>query len=511
MPSVMRTTTFLFVAMGLCRADNKPDVIGYHPVKLDASRRIVPWYGSGASQGYDRMVRLVWTFWLKMRTCPNGAPYYLQHQVWKPDKDDPRGLGGDQINMALSSWNLLYGYLGDDSLKTNMKMMADFWLKNGMSRPTDLWANLPYPYNTEIHSGRYDGDMRAGKNYLQPDKAGSFGAELVMLYKSTGDSRYLDAARSIADSLAAHITSGDAKNSPWPFRVNALTGDVHKATTKDGKSISASYTTNWSPTLRLFDELIALHQGDGSRYANCVRMVQAWIKAYPLKSNKWGPFFEDIPTENYSDTEINADTLAMWILEHPNWDTNWKEQARGILLWSYQNFANHEFEKWGVIPINEQTAYRVPGNSHTSRHASVELLYCEKTGDCATKEDAIRRLNWATYMVDNDGKNRYPRDDIWLTDGYGDYVRHFLRAMAAAPELAPDDQDHLLRTSSVIRSIEYKPNRISYTKFDAGSKELFKLGAGRPKSLSGGSMKWDPARKLLRVEATERTVIIELG
>ena len=49
----------------------------------------------------------------------------------------------------------------------------------------------------------------------------------------------------------------------------------------------------------------------------------------------------------------------------------------------------------------------------------------------------MRRLNWATYSVDADGKNRYPNDDIWLTDGYGDYVRHYLRAMASFPELAP--------------------------------------------------------------------------
>ena len=40
-------------------------------------------------------------------------------------------------------------------------------------------------------------------------------------------------------------------------------------------------------------------------------------------------------------------------------------------------------------------------------------------------------------MVAEDGRNRYPYDMVWLTDGYGDYVRHYLRAMAAAPELAP--------------------------------------------------------------------------
>jgi hypothetical protein len=150
----------------------------------------------------------------------------------------------------------------------------------------------------------------------------------------------------------------------------------------------------------------------------------------------------------------------------------------------------------------------VPGNSHTSRHASVELLYCEKSGDYAAKEDAIRRLNWATYTVDVDGKNRYPRDDIWLTDGYGDYVRHYLRAMAAAPELAPDDQNHLLRTTSVVQSINYAPDRIDYTKFDKTSVELLKMGAAAPKSVRGGSMEWNPKTKVLTIKANRKTVTV---
>src|ERR1039458_4544994 len=61
----------------------------------------------------------------------------------------------------------------------------------------------------------------------------------------------------------------------------------------------------------------------------------------------------------------------------------------------------------------------------------------------------------ATYSVNDDGRNRYPNDDIWLTDGYGDSVRNYLRAMASMPELAPDDQNHLLRTTSVVQEIKY--------------------------------------------------------
>jgi hypothetical protein len=479
----------------------------YHEIKTDSSGKIVPWYGTGPSQAYDHVVRLLFNFWIEMRKCPNGVPMYMQHQVWKPNEEDPRGLGGDQINMALSSWNLLYDYLGEQKIRDNMIYMADYWLAHGMSRSNDLWANLPYPYNMVLHSGVYDGDMRAGKGFLQPDKAASFGYELVNLYEMTGNRKYLDAAVAIADTLAAKVKPGDGDNSPWPFRVHATTGEVHKVV-KNGKTSVASYTSNYTGALMMFDDLMALKQGNSAKYAHARDVVTAWLKAYPMKTNRWGPFFEDVPTEAWSDTEINADTMERYILEHPSWDSNWKKDAAAILDWSYKSFANHEWEKFGVIAINEQTAYRVPGNSHTSRHASDELLYCEKTGDMALKDAAIRRLNWATYMVDTDGKNRYPRDDNWLTDGYGDYVRHYLRSMASFPELAPEDQNHLLRTSSVIQQIVYGDDAITYRKFDGVSTERFKLGAWAPKSVTGGAMQWNPATKVLTVRAKDKTVRI---
>ena len=471
--------------------------IGYHEVKTDSSGAIAAW------TSYDNVIRQVWKFWKSgMAPCPNGVPYYLQHQVWKPEHD-ARGLGGDQIPMALSSWNLLYGYLADKDLHRNMTLMAGYWLTHGMTKDTDLWPHLPYPYNTDIHSGIYDGDMRAGKGYLQPDKAASFGAELIVLYKITGEQRYLSAAKRIADTLAARVKAGDAEHSPWPYRVNAVTGEVHQDQTKEGKPVSASYTTNYTGALRLFSELTALKQGN---YTRAFNLVSAWLKRYPMKNNKWGPFFEDVRTRDYSDTEINADTLAMYIVEHPGWAP--LGEAKKILDWSFNTFQNHEYDQWKVVPINEQTVYKVPGNSHTSRHSSVELSYCEKTSDCATKADAIRRLNWATYTVAEDGKNRYIRDDIWLTDGYGDYVRHYLRSMAAASELAPDDQNHLLRTSSVIQEIKYSDDRITYKKFDAQSREVFKLGAWVPKKVEHGTMVWDAQNKTVRIRSSAREVTI---
>jgi len=483
--------------------------IGYHEPKIDSTGRIVPWFSPQPSRAYDHDIRILWDFWRKMRMCTNGAPYYLQHQVWKPGKDDSRGLGGDQINMALDSWDLLYGYLGDATVKQNMIEIADYWLEHGLADARLPWGDLPYPYNTDLHSGKYDGDMRAGKDFLQPDKAGSFGHELVVLYKMTGQQKYLTAAKKIADRLAQQVKPGDAENSPWPFRVRASDGVVHSQE-KNGKVTRANYTTNWGSTLLLFMELKQLNQRRAADYQKAIDLTENWLKQFPLQTNKWGPFFEDVETADYSDTEINADTMAWFVLENPQWEPNWKQDASAMLKWSYDTLQNHEYERWGVTVLNEQTVYRVPGNSHTSRHASVELLYCEKTGECKSKEDAIRRLNWATYTVDTDGKNRYIRDDIWLTDGYGDYIRHYLRAMASAPELAPGDQNHLLRTSSVIQLISYQPERIVYRKYDSQSSERFKIGAGSPASVKGGIMHWDAAAKVLTVESTEPGVEIRI-
>ena len=489
--------------LGAEAAGEPPLRLQYHDIRADADGMMLPWSHDDPALAYDHVVRLVWDFWREMEDCPNGVRYSLQHQVWKPEHD-PRGLGGDQINMALSSWNLLHQYLGDPAVLADMRHQADYWIENGFTGPDGPWPNLPFPYNTDIHSGTYDGDMIAGEGYLQPDKAGSFGTELVTLHKITGEPRYLRVAIGIADTLARNADPGDGDHSPWPYRVHHQTGEVFG---KDG--VLFTYTTNWTGALRLFDDLIAMGSGSVAEYETARALLVDWLKAYPLKTMRWGPFFEDINT--YSDTQINAGTLARYILEHPAWMRDGEEAVRRILDDCDRKFGNPFWDRYGVRATNEQTAYEVPGNSHSSRQNALELMWSEATGDWSRKEQSIRNLNWATYMVAEDGRNRYYRDDIWLTDGYGDYVRHYLRAMAASPDLAPPDQNHLLRTSSVVRAIAYGDDAITYEKWDADSRERLKLGAWAPGAVEGGTLAWDPETRVLEVEASHKKVVVRRG
>jgi hypothetical protein len=216
----------------------------------------------------------------------------------------------------------------------------------------------------------------------------------------------------------------------------------------------------------------------------------AWMKTYPMANQKWGPFFEDIP--GWSDTQINAVTWARFILDHRELFPSWKTDVERIFDWVYKTVGNEQWKKYAVVVVNEQTVYQTPGSSHTARQGATELLFASLTNDEARRDRAIRQLNWATYMVDIDGKNRYPRDMIWLTDGYGDYIRHYLRAIATDPTLAPAGANHMVSSTTTIQEIAYDgakkrflspPNRsispasvvVAYMAYDLAGTEVLRL------------------------------------
>jgi hypothetical protein len=449
-------------------------VLGSHPIRTDASGKILPWYSDSPDSAYDFVVRKTWDFWSKVDTCCGGVPQYMVDRTWdawKPE-EPVAGIGGDQFAMTLSSWDLLYDYTGDERIIQNMEYIADTYLANGFTSPSDLWGGLPFPINL-TRTAKYDGDMIAGKGFLQPDKAASFAKELVILYKKTAQPQYLEAAERIAVTLANLTVVGNDSVSPLPFRVNAFTNVVRDA-----------YTANWAPALDLYRDLTRLGDIHAPLYAQASDRLRSWVLKYPMSTQEWGPFFEDIT--GYSNTQINAVTVARNMIMDTAWGSSRLANARIILDAAFTRFVDNSWKDLGAYPIREQTQFMVVGNSHTARQASTELEYIEATGDSSKLEQAIRQLHWATYMVDVSGLNRYPTDLVWFTDGYGDYVRHYLRAMAAAPELAPGFEDHLLRASSVVETIGYETSQIWLITFDSSGSLRLRLRQ-EPLSVSAGS------------------------
>jgi len=76
------------------------------------------------------------------------------------------------------------------------------------------------------------------------------------------------------------------------------------------------------------------------------------------------------------------------------------------------------------------------------------------------------------------------------TPGYGpkemEETAELAPGMASVPEWAPTDEDHLLGSTSVIRSIRYGEREISYVTFDPRSREVLRLRRP-PQSVRAGS------------------------
>jgi hypothetical protein len=213
--------------------------------------------------------------------------------------------------------------------------------------------------------------------------------------------------------------------------------------------------------------------------------------------NRWSGFYEDVPYNPRSLNQASATLTAYYLLSHETPDAvdpDWAEHATSLLRWVRTAFGRGPFAgAWG---INEQWAPGRPGccspvglGSTTSRWAAANALLYAHTGDGATRELAVRSLNYATYFTASDGRvsccGQRPTNTFWFSDGYGDYLRSFNWAMAAIPELAPKGRDHLLGSTSVVQSVEYGRRRLSYRTFAAKSSEVLRLGY-LPRSVVAG-------------------------
>jgi hypothetical protein len=197
------------------------------------------------------------------------------------------------------------------------------------------------------------------------------------------------------------------------------------------------------------------------------------MMTYPMQNNIWSQYFEDISIQTYNTNlnQLNAMMVARYLLEHPEFDPNWETHVRGLISWVESIFGQAAF---GATIIREQQAFLYAMGSHSSRYASVNALLYEKTGDLAAKEKAYRSFNWATYMTRGNGVviDGPEVNNQWFTDGYGDYVRHFMTGLGAVPEWTPSNQTHLLRSSSVVKNIFYGNNSVNYTTYDANAVDV---------------------------------------
>ena len=437
--------------------------INGHEIVLDKQERLEAW------TSYGRVVRLAMDF---IKNCPidpaNGLPWYLQYSCFWTDPlrptiwpDNPAG----KFAWAVTTLLKYYPYSGDASHIQIVRTMLDrLW--DYRTPGHYAWPDVPYA-SAHPGTGIYFGARADGEYVTEPDKVAQVGRAYVDFYQLTGEKKYFEIGSRIGEVLAGKIRPGDEGHSPWPFRVGV----------RDGSTVE-EYTAHMVPFVRLFDELSRLGVDNFGPIRN---QVWNWIEKFPLKNHAWKGHFEDIrldPTNENRDQVSSLET-ARYILQNKEQFPGWRQQVKDLLDWVKETLGGHPF--YTAIPIHEQKFCNFSMGSHTARFASLSAMYAEQTGDPAYREQAARSFNWASYMASDDGTVTVGVDrpdyynQCWFTDGYFDYVPHFIDGMSSLPDLAPADGDHMLRSSSVVQEISYQPYQINYRTAESSGSQKFRL------------------------------------
>ena len=476
----------------------------WHAPVLDSHGKLLAWYEPDKRRGYDKVLHLGWDF--VEHKVPNdtrtgtGLKIYLVNAVFdnktlqgKNWQHDPAMVFGSFVD-SLIGW---YPYSGDEEAIQTVRTMLDHMLAHGTTPRDWNWASVPFATNCDDQPdyGHCIQDLpRDFYGGIETDKVGELGIGYALFYEMTGDGKYLEAAINCANALARHVRTGDDEHTPWPFRVYAKTGDV-LAGEEYGGIVASS--------LRLFDELIRLNEGDVATYQKARDTAWTWLREHPLNNespswDKWSGYFEDVPLNTENVNQAAPTYTAYYILSRPDahaLDPDWVNHVGHLIDWVRHRLGRGPFfGAWGIdeqgTPDGLGCCSRAGLGSDTSRWGAINALYYEKTGDGQSRESAFRSLNYATYFAASDGKISCCGEGFdgqyWFSDGYSDYLRHFNWAMGAIPEFAPVGESHLLRSSSAVQRVQYSNRSIQYRTFDKGATEVLRLNYRPARVMAGG-------------------------
>jgi hypothetical protein len=503
--------------------DDQPPQLAGHRVVVDAEGKLLSW-AAALGAPYPTVTRLAWERLLTgFAAEENGLPTWLTYCCF--DGQTLRGTRWPHNPASLFAGlaqgaAAYFAYSGDRRVVDFMRQALDYQIANGTAPADSSWAWPSVPYaSADPGALRYRGahdflfadpkdppKLGRGDGYgvIEPDKVGELGGGYLTAYELTGDVRYREAALACAHALARQVRAGDAVRSPWPFRVVAETGVARE-----------EYCANVAPALRLFDELTRLGIGGGEEWRRARRLAWDWVVAFPAKNEVWANYFEDVPALPHiaNLNQYAAGEWARYLLEDPRRDPDWRDHAGRALAFVERTFGGDTPKEkglqWGAITISEQVEYMYKMGSHTARFASVLALWYERTGDEAAREKAFRSFNWASYMCDRRGVVRVgpTEQSFWFSDGYGDYIRHFMAGLASVPEWAPAREDHLLGSSSVVDEVTYAPGVVRYRTFGDAGEEVLRLSFVP----SGVTAEGRPLRALASAGGTGFTVDTKTG
>ena len=386
----------------------------------------------------------------------------------------PNNQGGNAY-FAMKLFRYYYPYTGDIRALVPVKNLLDRMLM--FLTPDDwAWPAMVRTQDNEDPDGIYMDEL------LEPDKAAMAGIAYMDYAQYSGEQKYQAIAEHIAQLLVANIKEGSDKASPLPFRLNMRTGEVEDP-----------YTSNMIFVVEFFDKILASDMSLDMAQVKAKRdLVFDWIMEYPMKTDYWSGYFEDIRSNHPTNiNQFSPMETARYLLANPDACKDYKQLVLDLLALVKGRFGG--IVNYGGVSIKEQDACYYDMGSHTARYGSVLARWARETGCEQAKNEALATLALAEYSAYNHtSKGNIAVNStgmewagVWYSDSYFDYLPHFFEGMVAFPEIIPEGTDHIFSTSCMLKDVQYGPGSVRYTALEPSGTERLKLSF-TPKVLSGG-------------------------
>ncbi|MFT3949889.1 MAG: hypothetical protein QM763_23190 [Agriterribacter sp.] len=505
----MSKTIQLFVACliatSLCaqqqsnRYTDKPDSIATHKVVLDSQSKLISWI-QPQSRAYDIFLRQRWNF-IKTSVPYSPGPlpgsgypqyyFYCAYRVadGKILQEPDRWMNdvGEKIPNWLESARLFYAYTGDTTVMNIVEKLANYAIDHGITPATFNWPNFPYTTTNagDMEFRGFDAAKRFALHEVQVDHAGDMGLAFYRLYLYTGKEKYKTTAIGIANTLAAKAKTGNAEKSIWPYRVIMNTGEV-----------TAPYGANWAGAYSLLEQLVKHNTGDVDAYRHTMDKVKDFMLQFPMQTGYWanGHTDTDVKSNTYK-SNMGKSNAALYILDNPSFDPEWKAHIPQLIQWTETNFVTRCNEgepatQWGANLVGEQDDFLPKMDYQTARYAAECAKWFAVSGDSAYKEKSYRALNWVTYCNDSIGlvfESPVSKGvSSWWSDCYGEGPRMVYHALAAIPEWAPTHENHILYSQGILKNVSYASKKIQYTATDENGTEFLRVAFKPEKILLNG-------------------------
>ena len=398
-----------------------------------------------------------------------------------------------------------YIYSGNIDFLQRAVDLADWNIEN--STPNNyLYGGMPYSTcDKKKMGGNADGDA------VMTDKAAIMAGAYVDLYHITNSKKYLDAAITVANSLAKN----QRPDGSWPFRVNPRTGEVKEP-----------YTSSLIYAVNLFEALnIAL---GNDFYKKNRDMAFGWIMNNPVRTAEWRGFYEDVPAGN-DNNRTNWDCIDVihYLCKHKDEDPGYLQTAirlrdyiQDSIISEGKTFIDREHDYQPAEGLREQKICFATMGVH-SAHLAVMLtdLY-RATGEETYLKRAIQTMNFVTYFMTPDGRIKTSLNDeqCWFSCHLGVDL-FLLDFMSSFPETAGNEENHIVSCSSPVTQVKYDEKEVAYTtklksrdalKLNFKPKKIFVNGKVLSKGIdaSGNGWKFDTSTMLLSIRHESGSVNI---